>query len=45
MKEMHIVLFDMDDTLVSADTIALWEVFLETKGITTAADKSFSRQT
>lgn len=41
MNEKHVVLFDMDNTLISADTIALWEEFLETKGLTTQEDKLF----
>lgn len=34
-------MFDMDNTLLSEDTILLWEIFLENKGITTSEDKLF----
>lgn len=37
-KKMNIVLFDMDNTLVSADTTRLWAHFLDKKGIMTAED-------
>lgn len=33
MKKTHIVLFDMDHTLLLADTIGLWADFLDSKGI------------
>lgn len=38
MKEINIVLFDMDNTLVSADTTRLWADFLVEKGIMTTED-------
>ncbi len=37
-KEKHVVLFDMDKTLVSADTTVLWSEFLDQKGIMTQDD-------
>ena len=39
MQKKNIVLFDMDNTLVSADTIALWSQFLDQKGMETDKDK------
>lgn len=44
MKQMNIVMFDMDNTLVSEDTIFLWQEFLDTKGITTDADRKMRRK-
>jgi len=39
MQEKNIVLFDMDNTLVSADTVELWQYYLEGKGLVTAEEK------
>ncbi len=33
MLKRHLVLFDMDNTLVSADTVGLWSDFLKHKGL------------
>lgn len=38
-KEKNIVLFDMDNTLVSADTMDLWGQFLESKGLVSEKEK------
>ena len=37
-------MFDMDNTLVSEDTIFLWQEFLDTKGITTDTDRKMRRK-
>lgn len=39
MQKMNIVLFDMDNTLVSTDTVGLWAEFLDQKGILTEQDR------
>lgn len=39
MNKFNLVMFDMDNTLVSEDTLFLWEQFLDDKGITTTQDK------
>ena len=44
MNKMNIVMFDMDNTLVSEDTVFLWEKFLDRKGITTETDKKFRKK-
>lgn len=36
MQNKHIILFDMDNTLVSANTIELWNAFLNAKGVLSA---------
>ena len=41
---MNIILFDMDNTLVSADTGDLWGEFLDLKGITHQKDKIIRRK-
>lgn len=38
MEKMNIILFDMDNTLVSADTVGLWAHFLDGKGMMDAQD-------
>ncbi len=38
--EKNIVLFDMDNTLVSADTMNLWGQFLEAKGLVSEKEKN-----
>lgn len=38
--EKNIVLFDMDNTLLKADSVELWSHFLDRKGIVTAQDKA-----
>lgn len=38
-SEKHIILFDMDNTLLTADSIELWSHFLDQKGLVTAQDK------
>ncbi len=37
-------MFDMDNTLVSDDTIFLWQEFLDLKGLTTTSDKQIRRK-
>lgn len=39
MQEKNIVLFDMDNTLVSADTVELWQHYLMDKGLVTPAEE------
>lgn len=39
MLKRHVVLFDMDNTLVSADTVSLWCDFLDHKGLLDTDDK------
>src|SRR5579872_7088915 len=39
MKEKTIILFDMDNTLVSADTMELWGQYLESKGFVSEKEK------
>lgn len=41
---MQIILFDMDNTLVSADTVSLWIRFLHKKGVISDADWEKQRQ-
>ncbi len=43
-KKTNIVLFDMDNTLVLADTINLWADFLDAKGFMTEKDREKQRQ-
>ncbi len=40
IQEKNIVLFDMDNTLVSADTMDLWGQFLESKGLVSEQEKN-----
>jgi HAD superfamily hydrolase (TIGR01490 family) len=44
METVNIVLFDMDHTLVSADTVMLWAHFLDKKGVMTAEDWRLRRK-
>ncbi len=44
MQEKNIVLFDMDNTLVSANTGELWTTFLDQKGILSPQDKKIFQE-